>query len=79
MFQNGSPSLFPARNTRGFAPEVDCENLVNLMESTKLGESSMEVFFLTYFLLKDNCFTEFCCFVKPQHEADIGIHISSPF
>ena len=46
MFQNGSPSLFPARNTRGFvAPEVDYENLVNLMESTKLGESSMEVFF----------------------------------
>ena len=22
---------------------------------------------LIYFLLKDNCFTEFCCFLKLQH------------
>ena len=28
------------------------------------------------FSLKDNCFTEFCCFfVKPQHETAIGIYI----
>ena len=39
------------------------------------------LFFLIYlFLLKDNCFTEFCCFsVKPQHESAIGVHISPPF
>jgi len=27
--------------------------------------------------MKDNCFTEFC-FVKPQHESAIGIHMSPP-
>ena len=33
-------------------------------------------FFNLFFLLKDNCFTEFCCFLlKPQHESGIGIHI----
>ena len=26
--------------------------------------------------MKDNCFTEFCCFVKPQCESAKGIHIS---
>ena len=30
------------------------------------------LFFLICFLLKDNCFTESCCFVKPQHESAIG-------
>ena len=29
-------------------------------------------FFLIYFLLKDNCYTEFCCFLLPQHESAIS-------
>ena len=48
--------------------------------STKASILQCSVFFLIYFLLKDNCFTEFCCFsVKPQHESAICIHISPPF
>ena len=39
----------------------------------------LEIGLFIYFLLKDNCFTEFCCFVKPQHESAVGIHISAPF
>ena len=38
-------------------------------------------FFFKFFLLKDNCFTEFFFLlsVKPQHESVIGIHIYPPF
>ena len=34
-----------------------------------------------YFLLKDNCFTEFCCFLTnlDMNQPAIGIHISPPF
>ena len=36
--------------------------------------------FLFFFLLKDNCFTDFFLFsVKPQHESAIGIHMFPPF
>ena len=36
--------------------------------------------FLIHFLLKHNCFTEFCFFsVKPQNESAIGIRIFPPF
>ena len=56
-----------------------------------LSRTVMLFFFFHSFLLKDNCFTEFCCFLsnlnmkkkrkkkKPQHESAIGVYITPPF
>ena len=48
---------------------------------TETISSALQEGFFFFFLLKDNCFTDFFFLlsIKPQHESVIGIHISTPF
>ena len=49
------------------------------MTTGKTIDLTVSNFLFIFFLLKDNCFTEFQFSVKPQYESAIGKHMFPPF